>query len=249
MCVCLGAFLLSLPVFLPCIRLLLRPRGGKEGSKFRHLRQVRRRRRVHQLPGMKCISSLNWFPCVNVCGWRGGGGYKKMKKNSMLSVHIFMGSSVELLILRHLLLLQLVQTGLWGPDKPVPFTHFPLTPPRSESCVIFTCWDKVVLSVMLIWYLFGVWYWCREHKHRAVEMKDSTLQSKEDSCAHLRLSSALFSPFNYIGFIAHTLFPFPSSAQHCWSELWAMPWGFLQTFRSTSGVSHWMHTWVMFSYF
>lgn len=98
-CVCLsvyfGGFLHSLPVFLSCLWLLLWPRGGKEGSKFRHLRQVRRRRSVHQLPGMKFVSSPNWFLCVDVCGCTGGGGYKKMKKNSILSVYIFMESSAE----------------------------------------------------------------------------------------------------------------------------------------------------------
>lgn len=41
----------------------------------------------------------------------------------------------------------------------------------------------------------------------------------------------------------HTL-SYSSVAQHCWGQLWEMPWWFLQTFWSTSGVSHWMHTWV-----
>lgn len=57
----LGVSLHSLPVFLPFLSLFLRPRGGKESSKFRHLRQVRRRRRVPQLSGMKCTSSLDRF--------------------------------------------------------------------------------------------------------------------------------------------------------------------------------------------
>lgn len=65
-CVCLGVFLLSLPVFLPYLGVFLWPGGGKESSKFRHLRQVRWRRSVHQLSGMKCMSSLNWFQCVEV---------------------------------------------------------------------------------------------------------------------------------------------------------------------------------------
>lgn len=51
----------------------------------------------------------------------------------------------------------------------------------------------------------------------------------------------------FVGLTAHTLFLCFSLAQHCWSELWAMPWGPLQTFRSTSRVSHRMHTWVAFS--
>lgn len=81
-CVCIsGGFLLRLPVFLPCFWLLLRPRGGKERSKFRHLRQVRRRRSVHQLPGMKCTSSPNWFLRVCVCDCRGGVGTKKWGQN------------------------------------------------------------------------------------------------------------------------------------------------------------------------
>lgn len=33
-------------------------------------------------------------------------------------------------------------------------------------------------------------------------------------------------------------------AQHCWSELWAVPWGFLQTLRHPPRVSSGMHTWA-----
>lgn len=40
-------------------------------------------------------------------------------------------------------------------------------------------------------------------------------------------------------------------AQHCWSELWAVPWRFLQTLRGAPRVSNWMHTWAecFFLYF
>lgn len=67
-CLCLGVFLHSLPVFLPCLRLFLRPRGGKESSKFRHLRQVRRWRRVHQLSGMKIHVKSELIPAKE-CVW------------------------------------------------------------------------------------------------------------------------------------------------------------------------------------
>lgn len=33
-------------------------------------------------------------------------------------------------------------------------------------------------------------------------------------------------------------------AQHCWSELWAVPWRFLQTLRCSPWVSSRMHTWA-----
>lgn len=109
---CLGGFLLSLPVFLPCLWLLLRPRGGEERSKFRHLRQVRRRRSVHQLPGMKCTSSPNWFPCVCMCVVVGEeeGIKKEKRKEEEKKFHVvwyvLMESSVEHLM-RHRLLCNL----------------------------------------------------------------------------------------------------------------------------------------------
>lgn len=74
-----------------------------------------------------------------------------------------------------------------------------------------------------------------------------TFPFTEDSCAHSRTSFILLSLFNYAGFMAHTWFLSSSLAQHSWCELWAMPRRFLQTLRSTSRVTHWMHTWVAIS--
>lgn len=74
-----------------------------------------------------------------------------------------------------------------------------------------------------------------------------TFPFTEDSCAHSRTSFILLSLFNYAGFMAHTWFLCSSLAQHSWCELWAMPRRFLQTLRSTSRVTHWMHTWVAIS--
>lgn len=38
-------------------------------------------------------------------------------------------------------------------------------------------------------------------------------------------------------------------AQHCWSELWAVPWRLLQTLRCSPWVSIWMHTWAETCFF
>ena len=75
MCVCAcgsGVSSYSMPVLLPCLGMLLWPRGGAAGSKFKHLRQLWWWRRLHQLPGMNPVSSPNSYSfslcaCVWVC--------------------------------------------------------------------------------------------------------------------------------------------------------------------------------------
>ncbi len=144
----LGGFLHSLPVFLSCLWLLLWPRGGKEGSKFRHLRQVRRRRSVHQLPGMKCMSSLNWFLCVDVCGCTGGGGYKKMKKKfHFVCVYLYgvLCGTFE----TALLTLWLVQTSLWGKTNIFDLHIFLL--PLQEINFVSPLFAKIKLFWVLCW--------------------------------------------------------------------------------------------------
>lgn len=119
-CLCVsGGFLLSLPVFLPCLWLLLRPRGGKKGNKFRHLRQVRWRRSVHQLPGMYCVSSLNGFLCLHACGRK-----QDRKGIKIPCLHLYVTQVLCRAVDSEQFSLKLVQTGVWGQRKHW-FLNFP----------------------------------------------------------------------------------------------------------------------------